>query len=387
MKLLRIEAGGLPLFKGKLTMTFYAQQRVAEDNKAFLYPLIPDSRYYLNCANALIGINASGKTSALKVILLALDILNNEPVNHSDSRDILGDTPHAVVKINFISDNGDLCQLETHIAAVLTKRETSYRIVDETFWVKPFSSIKTKKQLIDFTNIAPHSTRTNEECFLPDDTSIVIAYNKRHGQNTLVQSLISFTNVNVLPVSDMIPSEVIQFLDPTIESLLFDHVGQKVTIHLKFKGQKEITLADPAELNNYLSSGTIKGIVTFTLAIDVLKAGGYLIVDELENHFNKEITATLIRFFMDASLNCNGGVLIFTTHYPEILDEFERNDSIFITRNREGITVNNLNDILKRNDIKKSDAYQSGFLDGTVPAYEAYMKLKKNIQSSLAKGD
>lgn len=383
MKLLRIEAIGLPRFKEKLIMAFYAQQRVAEDDKAFLFSLMPESKYYLNCANAFIGINASGKTSALKVVLLILDLLNNEPINHSETRDILGDASHAALRVNFISENGDLCQLETHITAVLTMRERTYRITDETLWVKPFSSIKTKKMLIDFTDIAPYATRTNEESFLPDDTSIIIAYNKKHGQSTLVRSLLSLTNVNVLPVSDVISSEVIRFLDPTIESLVFDHVGQKVAIHLKFKDQKEITLADPAELNNYLSSGTIKGIVTFTLAIDVLKNGGYLVVDELENHFNKEITATLIRFFTDASLNRNGGILIFTTHYPEILDEFDRNDCIFITRNRDGITVSNLNDLLNRNDLKKSDAYQSGFLDGTVPAYEAYMKLKKNIQSTL----
>lgn len=385
MKLLRIEAIGLPLFKEKLSMTFYAQQRVAEDDRAFLFPLMPESKYHLNCANAFIGINASGKTSALKVILLVLDLLNNEPINHSETREILGDTSHAVLKVNFLSDNGDLCQLESHIAAVLTKRERTYRITDETLWVKPFSSIKTKKMLIDFTDIDPYSTRTNEESFLPDDTSIIIAYNKKHDQNTLVRSLLSLTNVNVLSVSDVIPSEVIHFLDPTVESLVFDHIGQKVAIHLKFKEQKEIILTDPAELNSYLSSGTIKGIVTFTLAIDVLKNGGYLVVDELENHFNKEITATLIRFFTDASLNRNGGILIFTTHYPEILDEFERNDSIFITRNRDGITVSNLNDLLERNDLKKSDAYQSGFLDGTVPAYEAYIKLKKNIQTTLEK--
>ncbi len=385
MKLLRIEACGLPLFKETLTMTFYAQQRVAEDDRAFLFPLMSNSKYYLNCANAFIGINASGKTSALKIILLVLDLLNNEPINHSETREILGDTSHAVLKINFISDNHDLCQLETHIAAVFSKRAQTYRITDETLWVKPFTSIKAKHMLIDFTDIAPYATRTNDESFLPDDTSIIIAYNKKHGQSTLIRSLLSFTNMNILPVSDVIPSEIIQFLDPTIESLVFDQVGQKVTIHLKFREQKEITLADPTELNNYLSSGTIKGIVTFTYAIDVLKNGGYLVVDELENHFNKEITATLIRFFTDASLNRNGGILIFTTHYPEILDEFERNDSIFITRNRNGITISNLNDLLNRNDLKKSDAYQSGFLDGTVPAYEAYMKLKKNIQSTLKK--
>lgn len=40
-------------------------------------------------------------------------------------------------------------------------------------------------------------------------------------------------------------------------------------------------------------------MITFTLAQEVLKDGGYLIVDEIENHFNKEIVSTLIRFFMD----------------------------------------------------------------------------------------
>lgn len=49
----------------------------------------------------------------------------------------------------------------------------------------------------------------------------------------------------------------------------------------------------------------------------------------------------------------------------------------------EGITVENLSYILKCNDIKKRDAYQSGFLEGTSPAYEAYMRLKKNLAASF----
>ena len=47
------------------------------------------------------------------------------------------------------------------------------------------------------------------------------------------------------------------------------------------------------------------------------------------------------------------------------------------------VTVENLSNILKRNDIKKSDAYQSGFLEGTTPTYEAYMQLKKSIAAAL----
>lgn len=103
--------------------------------------------------------------------------------------------------------------------------------------------------------------------------------------------------------------------------------------------------------------------------------------------FNKEIVTTLMRFFMDSSLNKHGGTLIFTTHYPEFLDEYDRNDGIYIVRNRKGITVENLSNILKRNDIKKSDAYQSGFLEGTTPAYEAYMQLKKILRAYEHKVD
>ena len=106
-------------------------------------------------------------------------------------------------------------------------------------------------------------------------------------------------------------------------------------------------------LFNDLIKGRLRHFIN-VIKSRVLKSGGYLVIDELENHFNKEIAAALIRFFMDAGMNCMGGTLIFTTHYPELLDEFERNDCIYIIRNRDGITVSNLTDILKRNDLKKS---------------------------------
>ena len=72
---------------------------------------------------------------------------------------------------------------------------------------------------------------------------------------------------------------------------------------------------------------------------------------------------------------------IDSTHYSELLDEFERNDSIYITKNKDGITAEKLSGILKRNDIKKSEIYDSDFLEGTVPAYESYIALKKALIS------
>lgn len=153
---------------------------------------------------------------------------------------------------------------------------------------------------------------------------------------------------------------------------------------LFFKGKEAIKLHQLSDINRYLSSGTIKGINTFLSAMEMFHTGGYLIVDELENHFNHEIVSTLIRFYMDKKVNPKGAVLFFSTHYSELLDEMDRNDSIYIIRNRDGITADNLSAILKRNDIKRSDAYQSGFLEGTVPMYDAYMDLKSTpIRSGM----
>ncbi|MCM1143569.1 MAG: ATP-binding protein [Blautia sp.] len=383
MKLLRITAKGLPLFKEMLDLTFYAQQRIAEGHKAVLYPLF--SNVYLNPANGFIGVNASGKTSVLKAILLALGLINNEPLNHIESKDILGSAGEIIFNIYFyMEENKQICRLKTWITSKKDKSEgMTYSISSESFWTKSIDEVVTRKAMLDFEGCEPVMVRSGQEDFLPDDVSIMIAVNKKNGKHIRIVDLLKYTNINVLPLSEEIPLEVIKYLDPTIESLHFEEKNTKKLIRLKFKDKDEITLSDSAELGNYLSSGTIKGMIIFTLAQEVLRSGGYLVVDEIENHFNKEIVTTLMRFFMDQKLNKNGGMLLFSTHYPELLDEYDRNDSIYITKNRNGITAENLSNILKRNDIKKSDAYQSGFLEGTTPMYEAYMRLKKSIAAGL----
>ena len=382
MKILRITVNGLPLFKQELDLLFYTQQRVGEDDKEKLYKIEPN--YYLHTACAFIGINASGKTSVLKVINLALNILRNEPINHVESRNILGACERAMLKICFLDKKNNVYCLKTVITSKKAKAgRYVYSIIEEKLWEKPISSVKSKKYLTDFTAISPIAVRNTEEAYLPDDVSFIIAHNKKANDKIDVFSLLSYTNINILPSTEDIPLEVIAFLDPTIEKLYFEKVEDKAFIHLKFKDEEEIILNNAVELEQYLSSGTIKGIITFSMVKEVLASGGYILVDELENHFNKEIVVTLIRFFMDSSLNKNGSTLIFTTHYPELLDEYDRNDAIYIVRNRNGITADNLSYILKRNDIKKSDAYQSGFLAGTTPAYEAYLRLKKNLAASL----
>ena len=378
MKILRITAQGLPLFKEDLDICFYAQQRVSEDDKNNLYNMIEN--YYLHSACAFIGINASGKTSVLKVVNLALSIIKNEPINHAETKSILGGAKKATICTYFYDKRNYACCLETEITAKKSKNgEYIYSIISERLWEKPIASVRSKKYLTDFAGMKPTAIRNQDEIYLPDDVSFIIAHNKKVNDTVEVFSLLSYTNINVLPFTEDIPLEVITFLDPTIEKLCFEQVEGKIFIHLKFKNEEEIILNNALDLEQYLSSGTIKGIITFSMVKEVLQSGGYLLVDEIENHFNKERVTTLVRFFMDSRFNQNGGILIFTTHYPELLDEYDRNDGIYIVRNCNGITVENLSYILNRNDIKRSDAYQSGFLEGTTPTYEAYIRLKESL--------
>lgn len=378
MKILRITAQGLPLFKEDLDICFYAQQRVSEDDKNNLYNMIEN--YYLHSACAFIGINASGKTSVLKVVNLALSIINNEPINHAETKSILGGAKKATICTCFYDKRKYVCCLETEITAKKSKTgEYIYSIISERLWEKPIGSVRSKKYLTDFAGMKPTAIRNQDEIYLPDDVSFIIAHNKKVNDTVEVFSLLSYTNINVLPFTEDIPLEVIAFLDPTIEKLCFEQVEGKTFIHLKFKNEEEIVLNTAVDLEQYLSTGTIKGIITFSMVKEVLQSGGYLLVDEIENHFNKEIVTTLVRFFMDSRFNKNGGTLIFTTHYPELLDEYDRNDGIYIVRNCNGITVENLSYILTRNDIKRSYAYQSGFLEGTTPTYEAYIRLKESL--------
>ena len=87
MKILRITAEGIPLFKEKLDVCFYTQQRMSEDDKESLYKM--EGNYYLHPTCAFIGINAAGKTSVLKTINLALSIVKNEPINHAEAKNII----------------------------------------------------------------------------------------------------------------------------------------------------------------------------------------------------------------------------------------------------------------------------------------------------------
>ncbi|SEA30120.1 hypothetical protein SAMN02910384_01244 [Pseudobutyrivibrio sp. ACV-2] len=374
VKLLKISAEGLMLFKDKVDIDFYTEQRVLADNNEMVFN--PFGKIYTNNVLSIVGINASGKTSLLKLISFITRLVNGAPINNIDSRDILVGSDNVFIESIFYNDQVGVCKLVTNIRKeVINELESRYIIAEEKLFIKNTKKIKTRRDILEFTKNDLYKERDNSAEFLQDDASIAISLSKL--SKIYVDDLISTTNRNYLQLIGDFPHELIAFLDPSIEKIEFNKKNGEAA--LKFYGKETIKVSNPMLFENYLSSGTIKGINVFISAMVVFSEGGYLLVDELENHFNREIVATLIRFFMNKRVNPNGGTLIFSTHYSELLDEFDRNDSIFIVRNRGGISIQKLSNILKRNDIKKSEAFKSDFLDGTVPSYESYINLKRAI--------
>ena len=76
--------------------------------------------------------------------------------------------------------------------------------MSERLWEKPIAIVKSKKYLTDFDEIEPVDSRNSNEAYLSDDVSFIIAHNRKVNDTVDVFSLLSDTNVNVLPFTEQI---------------------------------------------------------------------------------------------------------------------------------------------------------------------------------------
>ena len=191
--------------------------------------------------------------------------------------------------------------------------------------------------------------------FLKEEDSIFSSIlNQMEQTNLRVIDHLDETNINLLSMhSDDIPISFIHYLDSSIE--LFEVVGEEKVANqpdkfkLKFIDSEEIIIVDYFNLNKYLSSGTIKGLSILMSIMLILNNGGYLVIDEIENHLNKAIVLSIIKLFQ-SSLNQLGATLIFSTHYQEIVDGLDRTDSMYILRKNKSISMVRFSKLLESND-------------------------------------
>lgn len=375
MKLIKMRINDLLLFEEGIELDFVAQQRVTDLNDEGLTKIF--GNMYRQNVLSIIGINASGKTTVLKALSFVTEMYLKQGKLNNEKYEFLANEESFTMEAYFHFEEQNLMKIESVVAR---NKHGQFVFEEERIWIKKID--KVKKWLYTFTEKQLETVRSKENSpYLADDMSMIIARMKNHEPQEIID-LISETNKNVMKTAGQIPVPIVGFLDKSIDYLYEEKdANNNLMIRLKFKGQnQEIYLNNHQHLEAYLSSGTIKGLNVLVAVEKVFKAGGILIIDEIENHFNKEIVRTIINFFKNERTNPKGATLVFTTHYSELLDDFERNDSIYISLKEDKLQLKNLNDLLNRSDYKKSEVYQSGYVGTTAPSYNAYMNLKKYFQ-------
>ena len=387
IKILYISYKNIPLYKnGEFAVNLMATDKVTDSTQVF--PI--HSSIYSQKLAAIIGINASGKTSSLKLIYQALAIiLDNTSLNSNElyGRELLQDDTDLRIVFTF----KDKCyELTATIGKKFNARTNSSKLYykEEVLRSKSLASIKTKKRILDFSHASTMVKRTEmpeaAQAVLQDDDSIVITVTKNN--TTTLRQFISFTNMNLLLTTGTTPTQVLHAFDSNLDELTSENTADGLTYTVRFKNQqKALTVHSPAGLNNLISSGTIKGQNMISLIKDILTTGGYLIVDELENHMNKELLRMITDIFKNERINKHGACLIFTTHYTEILDFMDRKDNIYVVRREQNpannIEVLNYANEVKRNDVKKSEIILSNYIKGTAPLYENIQALEDYLCS------
>lgn len=371
MKLLYITIDGLSLFNDGLEIDFIARQKVTDSNEAGLSNLV--GNVYKQDVLGIIGINASGKTTALRWISFVLDVyLKEGKVTDSKYHTLLND-PSISIEAYF-ADEGYLYK----ICSEIIYENDEYIFKDEILFKKKILKSVNRSTLLDFNHKNIEFTRSEQQSlFLSDNMSIMISQIKNQAQPIKVMDLLSETNFNIMRVLGDVPAPIIQFLDPSVEYIKSE-LDTKKYIRLKFiKQEREIFIHSPSELVNYLSSGTIRGLNVFTAIKSTLMSGGFLLIDEIENHFNQTIVQTIVNMFKHPQINLNGATLIFTNHYAELLDEFDRSDNIYIAFKEDTLRLKSLHTFSLRTEYKKSEIYQSSYVGKTAPSYDAYMDIKR----------
>lgn len=167
---------------------------------------------------------------------------------------------------------------------------------------------------------------------------------------------------------------IIRIFDGNIQSLqMVDDHNYRVSIC-----NVERVLSDK-ELLHMLSSGTTKGIILYTLVVASLQHGFDLLIDEAETHFHKTLVENMISLYLDKTVNKHGATLLFSTHYCEVLDLFNRQDNIWVCQANDKISVKNMYESFGvRSGLLKSKPFYSNAFQ-TAVNYDELMNLKRKL--------
>ena len=184
----------------------------------------------------------------------------------------------------------------------------------------------------------------------------------------------AFRLLKTYHIPDEMLSAIIRIFDSNIQSIqMLDEHNYRVNIC-----NQEKLLSDK-ELLYMLSSGTTKGIILYTLVVASLQQGFDLLIDEAEAHFHKTLVENMLSLYMDKTVNRHGATLLFSTHYCEVLDLFNRQDNIWVCQSSDKIAIKNMYECFEvRSGLLKSKRFYNNAFQ-TAVNYDELMNLKRKL--------
>lgn len=370
MKLLRVRASNYKNCCDDFTIDLVAKSKKTSEDKEYELQEIADDLYVFNTV-AFVGKNASGKTSAIELMECCYSILSEFRLEDKHYN-------YDNVKLEIIFYyKGNIYKYTTGLKSD-SNLGSKANFTEQHIYQKKYYKSKVKEiyAVEGFEEITGFGE-------LPEDTSIVFFILKKkatravyfncNGEGADTYHLL-FRAMKTYKIPENILVKVIKIFDDKIKSL--EMVDEK---HYKLIYQDHVKELSDSELVYILSSGTTKGVLLYIFVVAALENGFDLLIDEVENHFHKTLVENMISLFKDKTVNKKYATLIFTTHYCEVLDLFNRQDNIWIAKSDNKIHLENMYENYNiRTELLKSCQFYNNVFDTSVN-YEDLMALKKEL--------
>lgn len=370
MKLLRVKASHYKNCCNDFTIDMVAMsKKTAEDKEYELHEIAPELFVYTTAA--FIGKNASGKTTAIELLDSCYSILGDFRLESKQY-----DYDNVSLEIIFYQD-GLIYKYETLLKSDATLGNqvtfTNQHIYSKKYFKSNNKTIYDRKGFDELKGLGDLPEDTANVFFVLKKKKTLAAYFNSDGEGVDTYQLL-FRSLKNYQIPDDVLSNIIQIFDENIREL---HMIDDHNYKLVYKDDAK-QLSDK-ELIRLLSSGTTKGILLYTTVVASLKLGFDLLIDEIENHFHKTLVENMISLYKDKTVNRHNASLIFTTHYCEVLDLFNRQDNIWITQSGRQVLLSNMySDYDLRPELLKSKQFYNNAFKTSVN-YEELMNLKRKL--------
>lgn len=387
LKVLKIKVNGYKLLKDDFEVDLITKARVYNDDTSKEVLPIDEGLNTLRSIS-FVGSNSSGKSTVLSLILKTFNFLQTGRWEY-----IAREYKKEIIHLEVVF----------YLNQYLYKYYVDFNKIDNIniSCANIFSTIKNEK-LISIKYIKSRGKKnleileqdnkdvSNLLCDSLDDTSAITKLTKNEifvddfysnnitNFNEVIVRNTFFTSLN--NCDKKLVSSIIKLLDDSIEYIIYNNSDNVIFKRI----DEEEAIIHSSELVAILSAGTFRGVELYIRAINALKNGKVLIVDEIENCFQKNLVYNLLFLFNDENINKKCAQIIFSTHYIEILDYLKRRDGIFITHKDNGrINIKNLySDYDVRTELLKSKQFDNNVFDTSLN-YKQLLEVRRNILNEL----